>query len=230
MYLDPETALRELSGRYTLHTRSLQLAGSDFLVTAPAQADALLDEFLDRAGVQEADAADERIPYWAELWPSALALSAYLLTQARLTVGATLLELGCGLGLPGIAAARMGAKVTLSDYLEEPLKMAAVNSFQNLGYCLPVCLLDWRKPDAAFAADCVIASDVAYERHNFEPLLKALSVLVKPGGFALISEPGRKLAEPFFGLVAQEGWQYSETPMQGTGYKATVYELRRAFI
>src|SRR6185436_16422121 len=62
---------------------------------------------------QNFDAHEEYPPYWAELWPSSVAL-AWAVATAK-PAGARVLELGCGLGLPSIAAALSGAQVLATD-------------------------------------------------------------------------------------------------------------------
>ena len=74
------------------------LAGRELAVLRPRDSEALLDE--------EAFEREEFLPYWAELWPSGLALARHL---ASLPLrGRAVLELGCGLALPSLAAALGG--------------------------------------------------------------------------------------------------------------------------
>lgn len=50
----------------------------------------------------------DRDAHWCHVWPSALALAAELLQQPDLVAGRRCCELGCGLGLAGLAAALAG--------------------------------------------------------------------------------------------------------------------------
>ena len=81
------------------------LPGRELGLLAPRDGDALLS--------QEAFERDEFLPYWAELWPSALAL-ARVVARRPLT-GRRVIELGCGLGLPALAAALAGGRVLATD-------------------------------------------------------------------------------------------------------------------
>ncbi|MBK8878607.1 MAG: hypothetical protein IPN74_08700 [Haliscomenobacter sp.] len=127
---------------------TLELDGHTVELTVITNLDELLDQLIAK-GPDHEDVRDERIPYWAELWPSAVALSRYLLETYPSLEGKNVLELGCGLGLPGIVAGLLGAEVTLTDYLPEPLGFARRNWEQNLSRPARFELLDWRNPQPA---------------------------------------------------------------------------------
>jgi predicted nicotinamide N-methyase len=174
-----------------------------FVITRIASIDRLYDDLVARGPAHE-DVADERIPYWADLWPSAVGLAQYLHAHPELVSGKTVLEIGCGLGLPGIVASALGGRVTMTDYLEEALAMAGRNAERNRAKGVAFRKMDWRRPDASLTADVLLASDVAYEKRSFEPLPHAISTLLGPGGLALVSEPGRAFAKPFFDSLARD--------------------------
>src|SRR4051812_40730751 len=108
--------------------------------------DELYEQLLAK-GLQHEEVADERIPYWAELWPSAVGLSEYLVANKSIIKGKTVLEIGGGLGLPALVAASLGADVTATDYLRDAVdfsqKNAALNGIGNIVFRT----LDWRKPE-----------------------------------------------------------------------------------
>src|SRR5262249_32627489 len=94
-------------------TGDVELAG-----LLPRDSEALLDE--------HAFEHDEFLPYWAELWPSGVALASAV---SRLVVhGLRVLELGCGLALPSITAARRGARVLATDWSAEAVALAEWNA------------------------------------------------------------------------------------------------------
>ena len=70
------------------------------------------------------------MPYWADLWPASRMLAKAILHEPW-TPGTEALEIGCGLGLPGIVALSMGLKVTFSDYDACALRFAADNARLN---------------------------------------------------------------------------------------------------
>src|ERR671910_684904 len=97
------------------------LPGRELALLAPRDGEALLSE--------EDFAQEEFLPYWAELWPSALAL-ARVIARRPLT-GRRVLELGCGLGLPAIAAALAGGRVLATDWAPDAVAMIARNAEHN---------------------------------------------------------------------------------------------------
>jgi predicted nicotinamide N-methyase len=159
------------------------------LVERPPDADALLDE--------DAFEREEFLPYWAELWPSGIALARHV--AARTLAGRSVLELGCGLALPSIAAALGGAHVIASDWSEDALAFASRNAALN-GAALTTVLLRWDDP-APLASrapfDLVLAADVLYERRNGAELLDVLQRTVAATGLALVADPGRPHAAAF---------------------------------
>ena len=153
---------------------------------------------------------DERIPYWTELWPSAIALSEFIVEHKVVNEKTSVHEIGCGLSLPGIVCGKLGADVLLSDYLPEPLEVAAKNWQLNVASSPKTMLMDWRKPIAE-KCDVLLAADVAYEKRMFGTLVKAFSALIKSDGKILFSEPDRELTLPFYDLLKINGFKISTT-------------------
>ena len=125
-----------------------------YRITHPVSADDLIDEDdFDR---------DERLPYWAELWPSALALARHL--SKRDLAGTTAIELGCGVGLPTLVALARNATVLATDHYEAALDFTAHNARINLNREPDTALLDWRAPDIEGVGtfDLVLGADVLY--------------------------------------------------------------------
>ena len=111
---------------------TVELAGRTLTVEHPPDAVELIDE--------EAFEHEEFLPYWAELWPSAVALARVV--AGRRVRGASVLELGCGLALPSIAAALGGARVLATDWSPEALVFAHRNAARN-GALLETALVAW---------------------------------------------------------------------------------------
>ncbi len=168
------------------------VAGRELRLLRPRDPEALLDE--------SAFGEDEFLPYWAELWPSAHALTEAL--AGRDLAGVRVLELGCGLGLPSLAAAAAGADVTATDWAPEAITLLALNARRN-GLRLRAEVWRWSDPPERLGAPwpLVIGSDLLYEARNGPWLAAALDSLVAPGGEALIADPGRAAAEPFLSAL-----------------------------
>ncbi|MBK7409837.1 MAG: 50S ribosomal protein L11 methyltransferase [Saprospirales bacterium] len=165
------------------------------------------------------------------MWPSAVALGTYLVNSGLVKPETSVTEIGCGLGLPSIVAGMLGAKeVRFTDYLEDALVYAKHNWDLNCTHPAIFQRLDWRQPDPAFAADLLLASDVAYEARFFPDLLPAFRVLCKPGGRILFSEPGRDVAQVFLDNLPELGFSVKKTMMEeelnGIGYKVGIYDMK----
>jgi len=147
--------------------------------------------------ISEADyVMDERLPYWADLWPSARVLADVLLAESG--AGRRLLELGCGLGLDTIAAMAAGFEVTATDYYEQAIHMTRANAARVLGREPAVRMVNWRAwPDDLGRFEVVTAADVLYEKEYATLVAECLARALAPGGVAIIADPGR-LALPAF--------------------------------
>jgi len=167
-----------------------------FSILKPANSDDLIRE--------EDFVKDERLPYWADVWPSSLILAGKLLgLKGR---GKTALELGCGVGLSTLAAITAGYDVLSTDYYEDALDVTRANVFRNLGKLARTRLVDWRHfPDDLGRFDLVFASDVLYEKEYAELLPVILDRVLVPGGIALIADPGRVAAPVFVDACVQHG-------------------------
>jgi predicted nicotinamide N-methyase len=158
----------------------------------PVDPEALLDE--------DAFARDEFLPYWAELWPAGLALARALPPSLA---GTSVVELGCGLGIPSLVAAARGAEVLATDWAEDAVSLLRRNAARN-AVALRAEVRDWRTFDGSF--DLALAADVLYERRNVEPLL---ALLPRVASEVLLAEPGR----PYFGAFLREAaarWRVEE--------------------
>ncbi len=146
---------------------------------------------------QNFDADEEYPPYWAELWPSGVAL-ARAVAAAR-PAGARVLELGCGLGLPSIAAALAGGHVLATDRSADALAFTAYNARLN-GTSVEVGLCSWADPGPVLARgpwDLVLAADVLYRHGGLADLADLLPRLVAGTGEVWVADPGRPPAAGF---------------------------------
>lgn len=187
-HLSPAALGERLERRFRTTVTPVRLGDRTVEILHPVNADDL---------ISEADyVKDERLPYWADLWPSSLVLARLL--AARGGEGRSLLELGCGSGLAAVGAALAGYRVTATDYYEDATLFARVNVWRNTGIDPTVRLVDWTAlPDDLRGFDLVVASDVLYEP-RYPPLVAAaIAHTLAPQGVAIIADPGRVNAPAF---------------------------------
>jgi len=146
------------------------------------------------------------LPYWAELWDSAHAL-AELLPSYRPTVAESLsiLDLGCGMGLAGTVAARLGMRVLFADIEPPALLFARLNSLPDAAR-VRTRKLDWRTDRLAEKFDLILGADILYERKQWDYLEPFWRVHLNPGGTILLGEPGRQTGDLFEPWIAARGW------------------------
>jgi predicted nicotinamide N-methyase len=183
----------------------IPLRGRDLRVLRPRDSEALLDD--------HAFEHEEFLPYWAELWPSGVALARAVGVQAWR--GRRVVELGCGLGLPAIAAALAGGRVLATDWSSAAVARAADNAQRNDAH-IDTLVASWTTPEPIVERgpwDVVLASDVLYERRDVDPLLALLPRLLATHGEAWIADPGRPPAEAFLER-AQERFDVRTTRTQ----------------
>jgi predicted nicotinamide N-methyase len=221
--------LQQLRQKWPLTQLDQQVGAESFQLWYVHEVDQLLNDLLAK-GDDHPDVKDERLPYWADIWASAIGLSEFILENKAYLKGKKVLEIGCGIGLPGIVAARCGASVYMTDYLEDALQLAQLNWFSNTNEQGHFELMDWREPQAHLKADIVLASDVAYEERAFQPLLSAFPNLVREKGEIWISEPNRAWAKPFFKTLDQKGWLAASKDyaiqQEGLASRVTVSRIR----
>ncbi len=172
------------------------IGGRELLITRPDDPESLIDE--DRFAV------DEFLPYWAELWPSGLALADHV-AELGLS-GLRVLEIGCGLALPSFAAALAGAEVVATDWAPEALELVARNAALN-GLQVATALVDWHAPPPGISGfDVLLAADVLYEERNALPLLAVLAAATSADATVVIADPGRRHSAAFFERATGDGW------------------------
>ncbi len=199
-------APRELLTRLDLVEASVVLPGRTLTILRPRSAEALLDE--------EAFEHEEFLPYWAELWGSGEELSEEV--AERDVAGLRVLELGCGLALPSLAAAAGGARVLATDWSPDAIELVGENARRN-GLELESEVVRWSEPRSLVERapwDLVLAADVLYERRNVDELLELLPRL---GSTVLLADPGRPHAKTFFAEAAG-AWRVEQS---GTVYALT---------
>src|SRR6266705_2711005 len=173
-----------------------------------------LARHVDRAALLAADEAPEP-PYWAHLWSGAVVLATAVPRGAR-----RVLELGCGLGLPGLTAARRGARVTFVDRVPAALAFVRASARANGLAAVDLVAADATAPALAARFDLVLAAELVYDRAAF----RALAGYLAPDGRALLADAGRIDTRAFYAELDGAGlaWRAREEPVREEGLPLTV--------
>ena len=219
--------LQEITHEYDVQLTTLELTpDSRFEILLVRDVDALLDQI-----DPEAFKLDERLPYWAELWPASIALGRHLLSN-RPPPSARVLELGCGLGLPAIVAGKLGCTVLATDYEEAALKFARYNALRNrVADRVAFRELDWRSPCLDQRFSYVLASDIWFDPSDVSHLVQLVDKTNQSGGILIGSDPNRSgIGRTFFEALNRRGYDHTDTTLavdqQGCMSHVRIHRLR----
>lgn len=225
VFIMPTTSAEDVG---PIRIDGLKVGGHDLAIARPAAPERLLD----LGTVAEAYAQDEYMPYWATFWPVSQYLAEEIAATPWPATMKTAIELGCGLGLPGIVAALSGLAVTLSDYDATAVQFALDNAQRNGAQNVRGLLLDWRQPpDEVY--DLIIASDLIYEERNVRPLVALFETILAPQGLVLVADQDRPHAALFREVSQKAGFTceakaFAPDKARGRDVTGTVYWLRRS--
>ncbi len=170
-------------------------------VRRPPSAEDLIDE--------DEFADDERLPYWAEVWPSGRVLCG-VLAEMDLT-GRSVIELGAGIGTGAMVAALRGANALSTDWYPTAVEFSRWNAVA-LGLKMDAVVVDWRDPPPGIVNrapwDLVIGADILYEARNGTALGLLIPRLVGRDTEVIIADPRRPDATPFVAAMQAAGWRY----------------------
>ena len=203
------------------------------MITRPVDYDRLIDD--------AAADPEQNLPYWAELWPSGVALAAKIAREPAIVQGRRVLELGCGLGVTAVAAMRAGADLLVTDYSPEALALCCLNTLEQSRTQPRTLRVNWRDPGPGLhgAGDgfpVVLAADVLYEGRDVDPLLALVERVVAGDGELWLAEPGRPPAVRFLESIGARGWIEESEQCSGPwpdpednrkGIVVTIHRLRR---
>ena len=196
-----------------------------FHITHPGDSDRLLDNPTVRSNF----ALDEYMPYWTDLWPGARMLAKVLLRETW-PPGLLTLEIGCGLGLPGVVALSLGLRVVFSDCDATALEFAAANARDNGFDNFEVLQMDWRFPPPDLRVPLLLASDLIYEMRNVGPLIQLVKKVLQPGGQCLLTDQDRLPMHHFREVLRAEGLTFTTQMVRagepgGRRLKGTLYRI-----
>jgi predicted nicotinamide N-methyase len=143
-------------------------------------------------------------PFWIRLWEAAIVLSEFV-AGLPCNPGTSLLELGAGLGAPGLTAAAAGFQVTLTDYEELILDFERINAAASKLHNVQFAMLDWLDPPEMPQYDVIVGAEILFREEFFEPLLGVLRKALKPEGVVYLAHDiKRRSLEPFLKLAEKE--------------------------
>jgi len=210
-----ESLLRTLAHAGTLTTERITLPGTSITieVTRPTDINLLLDQ-------TSAD-PEQNLPYWAEVWPSGIALAVAIAQQPDRVAGRRVLELGCGIGITAARAVAAGAHLTVSDYAADALTLTRITTLRHTGRELDSAVQhNWRSMPQTQTPirerfPVVLAADVLYERRDIDPLFTTIDRLLAEDGLLWLADPHREPAGIFLDRLLARGWRVATTHWNG---------------
>ena len=136
-------------------------------------------------------------PYWAKVWPSAIALHNVLQKHPSLIKDKTVLELGAGIGLPSLLMANEANAIQVSDYNSEAVELLRKNIAHLQLQNVQALQMDWNNLPENIDPEVIILSDVNYDPTQFETLTKLIEKFIHQGSTVILSTPQRIMASPF---------------------------------
>lgn len=207
----PAALRQRIARRFDLVDVDLAVGGRTLPFTRVRDPDRVLDMVADEAdrrerlGGRRLDGDELHLPYWAELWDSALAVAAEVLEGPPLEQ-ARVLDLGCGMGLAGVAALERGARALLVDLESDALLLARLNTLRFAARA-KVRRLDWRSDRLPGRFDLILGADVLYDKTQWTYLDRFFDAHLAAGGGVLLGEPGRQSGDGFLDWVASRPWR-----------------------
>lgn len=205
--------------RYDLRRHPLQVGGRSLHLVIPDAKEWI------RRGIW----AEERIrggepPYWVQVWPAAVALARHVARSSpphrrsgadadasavigsldRPLAGLRVLDLGCGLGVPGCTAAWLGASVTFADKCADALAFAAWNAHALSGERHETRILDWSRERLSERFDLILLADVSYHAIHHAPVLEHVATGLAENGVMLHADPYRAASSRFLANLPRE--------------------------
>ena len=164
-------------------------------------------------------------PYWGKLWPSSIALSRFIVNHPQYIENKKLAELGAGLGLPSLVAARYADSVLCSDHDAEAVTIVERSALHNRLRNLETMVMDWHHLPEHFEADVLLLSDVNYEPSGFGHLLQLVNTFLGKDTTVLISTPQRLMAKEFIAPLLPNTIHQEENHVEWHGQQVMITVL-----
>ncbi len=179
-----------------------------------------LEEFLDG---KDPFADVSEFPFWIRLWDAAMIL-AYVLGSQPAPQGKRLLELGAGLGAPGLAAAAAGFQVTISDYEEIIMDFQKVSAAASGLTGVQFSHIDWLNPPEMEPFDILAGAEILFRDEFFQPLLNIFKTNLKEEGAIYLAHDAKRQSLPKFLKLAESDFDIGlkEQTINRDGKKVTI--------
>ena len=234
-----------LARRFDLVTEPVAVGPLRVTFTRVADPQKVLDDLCAKIDLHE-KASGQRVagdqlglPYWAELWDSAVGMGAWLIEHdswlkkrpdPQSPVPATrVMDLGCGMGLSGTVAAMKGADVLFADYETACLPFAQLNG-RRYSDRVRSRKVNWQTDRLGEQFDVLLGSDVLYDKTQWRFLVPFFDAHLAPGGAVLLGEPGRQSGDLFIPWIETQGWtlRHREQKVPTRTTPIRLFELKRA--
>ena len=209
--------LREIRKNYKVDFAPLRLRGKEIQLLQVTDLEPLL-------GGKDPFENVEEFPFWVKLWEAAMVLADLMLTTPPAKEGQTLLELGAGLGAPGLAAALAGYRVTLTDYEPHILDFQRVSAAATGLKGVECRILDWLKPPTLPRFDTLIGAEILFREEFFAPLLNIFRALLEDQGVIYLAHDARRKSLPKFLRLAEKEYEIATNArtMRSSGKELTI--------
>ncbi len=223
--------------KYKLKTETVAIGSQTLRITALEDLDSTVDQLFDRINAgEDPRLLEDLCPYFGVVWPAALALCESMVAMGSTLKGARVLEVGCGLALPSLLAAKLGAVVTATDFHPDVPEFLKLNLAANK-VTVDYRKMDWKdlnateglRPIKALGYDWVVGSDILYERDHPGTVAEALTILAGKSGRIIIADPLRPYLQAFVDEMKSRRWRADELTLQVRGKNGTQDILVLAF-
>jgi predicted nicotinamide N-methyase len=206
----PESLATQASDRFQWHWEETSIAGEIRKLAVASDPEGMLIDACERQDAGEEGVID---PFWATTWRAASGLDHFLydLSLSGLSLcGLRVLELGCGTGHAGFAAACRGSQVVLTDGVTDPLLLVKMSTWELRDRCQVRQLRFGIDRIEGPGFPLILGSDITYLRTLWPELNHCLREHLAEGGQVLLSDPYRIIANEFRDWIQKNGWSYRE--------------------
>ena len=206
----PESLAAQASERFQWHWEETLIAGEIRKLAVASDPEGMLIDACERQDAGEEGVID---PFWATTWRAASGLDHFLcdLSLSGLSLSSLrVLELGCGTGHAGFAAACRGSQVVLTDGVTDPLLLVKMSTWELRDRCEVRQLRFGIDRMEGPGFPLILGSDITYLRTLWPELNQCLREHLAEGGQVLLSDPYRIIANEFRDWIQENGWSYSE--------------------